>query len=123
MAPGPPCTISTRSIVSSMRSNELESMKESEDMPYSGEPWIMFEKNGASPPPQFRVVRAAAEGVVSKPALCGSDEVMVSATCLSRTGAVNQAAKTLSDTGAACDPRPGESEIPEVVILCAKRDQ
>jgi hypothetical protein len=76
-----------------------------------------------TPPPQFRVVRGSADGVVSKPALCGTDEVMVSATCLSRTGAVNQAAKTLSDTGAACDPRPGESEIPDVVILCAKRDQ
>jgi hypothetical protein len=79
--------------------------------------------NGVTPPPQFRVVRGSAEGVVSKPALCGSDEVMVSATCLSRTGSVNQAPKTLSDTGAACDPRPGESEIPDVVILCQKRDQ
>jgi hypothetical protein len=80
-------------------------------------------KDGVTSPPQFRVVRASADGVVSKPALCGTDEVMVSATCLSRTGSVNQAPKTLSDTGAACDPRPGESEIPDVVILCAKRDQ
>jgi hypothetical protein len=80
-------------------------------------------ENGVSPPPQFRVVRAAAAGVVSKPALCGTDEVLVSATCLSRTGAVNQAPKTLSDTGAACEPRPGESEIPDVVIVCEKRQQ
>src|ERR1700683_266029 len=80
-------------------------------------------KAGVTSPPQFRVVRASADGVVSKPALCGTDEVMVSATCLSRTASVNQAPKTLSDTGAACDPRPGESEIPDVVILCAKRDQ
>jgi hypothetical protein len=80
-------------------------------------------KDGVTSPPQFRVVRASADGVVSKPALCGTDEVMVSATCLSRTGSVNQAPKTLNDTGAACDPRPGESEIPDVVILCAKRDQ
>jgi hypothetical protein len=79
--------------------------------------------NGVTPPPQFRVVRGSAEGVVSKPALCGSDEVMVSATCLSRIGSANQAPKTLSDTGATCDPRPGESEIPDVVILCQKRDQ
>jgi hypothetical protein len=80
-------------------------------------------KDGVTPPPQFRVVRGSAEGVVSKPALCGTDEVMVSATCLSRTGSVNQAPKTLSDTGAACDPRPGESDIPDVVILCEKRKQ
>jgi hypothetical protein len=80
-------------------------------------------KDGVSPPPQFRVVRAAAEGVVSKPALCGTDEVVVSATCLSKTGAVNQTPKTLGDTGAACEPRPGESDIPDVVILCAKRSQ
>jgi len=80
-------------------------------------------ENGVSPPPQFRVVRASADGVVSKPAMCGTDEVMVSATCLSKTGTVNQAPKTLSDTGAACDPRPGESDIPDVVILCAKRQQ
>jgi hypothetical protein len=80
-------------------------------------------ENGVSPPPQFRVVRASADGVVSKLAMCGTDEVMVSATCLSKTGTVNQAPKTLSDTGAACDPRPGESDIPDVVILCAKRQQ
>ena len=80
-------------------------------------------KDGVTSPPQFRVVRASADGVVSKPALCGTDEIMVSATCLSRTGSVNQAPKTLSDTGAACDPRPGESEIPDVVILCEKRSQ
>jgi hypothetical protein len=80
-------------------------------------------ENGVSPPAQFRVVRASPDGVVSRPALCGTDEVMVSATCLSKTGAVNQYPKTLSDTGAACDPRPGESEIPDVVILCEKRQQ
>ena len=80
-------------------------------------------ENGVSPPPQFRVVRASADGVVSKPAICGTDEVMVSATCLSRTGSANQAPKTLSDTGAACEPRPGESDIPDVVILCEKRSQ
>src|SRR5665213_829605 len=80
-------------------------------------------ENGVSPPPQFRVVRASADGVVSKPAMCGIEEVMVSATCLSKTGSVNQAAKTLGDSGAACDPRPGQSDIPDVVILCEKRPQ
>jgi hypothetical protein len=80
-------------------------------------------ENGMTPPPQFRVVRGSAEGVVSNPANCGTDEVMVSATCLSRTGSVNQAPKTLSNTGAVCDPRPNESEIPDLVILCEKQKQ
>jgi hypothetical protein len=78
-------------------------------------------ENGSSPPPQFRVVRSSAEGGVSRPAMCGVDEVMVSATCISKTGSADQAPKTLNDTGAACDPRPGQSDVPETVILCAKR--
>jgi hypothetical protein len=78
-------------------------------------------ENGISPPPQFRVVRSSSEGGVSRTAMCGIDEVMVSATCLSRTGSADQAPKTLNDTGAACDPRPGQSDVPDVVILCAKR--
>jgi hypothetical protein len=53
--------------------------------------------------------------------MCGSGEVMVSATCLSKSGAVNTTPKTITDTGAACDPKPGQSEIPQAVILCAKR--
>jgi hypothetical protein len=80
-------------------------------------------KDGITPPPQFRVVRGSAQGVVSNPANCGTDEVMVSATCLSKTGSVNQAPKTLGTTGAVCDPRPNESEIPDVVILCEKQKQ
>jgi hypothetical protein len=80
-------------------------------------------ENGVSPPPQFRVVRSSSDGGVSRPAMCGVDEVMVSATCLSKTGSADQAPKTLGDSGAACDPRPGQSEIPSVVILCAKREQ
>jgi hypothetical protein len=78
-------------------------------------------ENGVSPPPQFRVVRSSSEGGVSRPAMCSVDEVMVSATCLSKTGSVNQAPKTISDTGAACDTGPGQSDIPEAVVLCAKR--
>lgn len=77
--------------------------------------------NGVSPPPQFRVVRSSADGGVSRPAMCGVDEVMVSATCLSKTGSVNQAPKTISDSGAACDPQPSQSDIPQTVVLCAKR--
>jgi hypothetical protein len=78
-------------------------------------------ENGVSPPPQFRVVRSSSDGGVSRPAMCGIDEVMVSATCLSKTGSVNQAPKTITDSGAACDPRPGQSDVPEAVVLCAKR--
>jgi hypothetical protein len=78
-------------------------------------------ENGVSPPPQFRVVRSSSEGAISRPALCSADEVMVSATCLSPTGAVNQAPKAIGDTGASCDPQPGQSTVPDVVVLCAKR--
>jgi hypothetical protein len=78
-------------------------------------------ENGVSPPPQFRVVRASPDGGVSRPAMCGMDEVMVSATCLSKTGSVEQAPKTITDSGAACDPRPGQSDVPTAVVLCAKR--
>jgi hypothetical protein len=78
-------------------------------------------ENGTSPPPQFRVVRSSSEGSVSRSAMCGIDEVMVSATCISKTGSADQAPKTFNDTGAACDPRPGQSDVPDVVILCAKR--
>ena len=78
-------------------------------------------ENGVSPPPQFHVVHASSEAGISRPAMCGVDEVMVSATCLSKTGSVNQAPKTISDTGAACDTGPGQSDIPEAVVLCAKR--
>lgn len=80
-------------------------------------------ENGVSPPPQFRVVRSSPDGGVSRPAMCGIDEVLVSATCLSKTGSADQAPKTLGDSGAACDPRPGQSEVPSVVILCGKREQ
>jgi Collagen triple helix repeat (20 copies) len=78
-------------------------------------------ENGVSPPPQFRVVRSSSDGGVSQPAMCSVDEVMVSATCLSKTGSVNQPPKTITDSGAACDPRPGQSDVPETVVLCAKR--
>ena len=51
MALVPPWTTSTRSIVSSMRTRELESMNDRAAVPYSGEPWIMVVKYGESPPP------------------------------------------------------------------------
>jgi hypothetical protein len=78
-------------------------------------------ENGMSPPPQFRVVRSSSDGGVSRPAMCSGDEVMVSATCLSKAGSVNQPPKTITDSGAACDPGPGQSDVPETVVLCAKR--
>jgi len=78
-------------------------------------------ENGVSPPPQFRVVRSSSDAGVSRPAMCSVDEVMVSATCLSKAGSVNQPPKTIPDSGAACDPRPGQSDVPETVVLCAKR--
>jgi hypothetical protein len=80
-------------------------------------------ENGVSPPQQFRVVRSSPDGGVSRAAMCGVDEVLVSATCLSKTGSADQAPKTLGDSGAACDPRPNQSEVPSIVILCGKREQ
>lgn len=78
-------------------------------------------KDGVSPPQQFRVVRSTSDGGVSKPALCGVDEIMVSATCLLKAGSTSQPPKTIGDTGAACDPQAGQSDIPQAVVLCAKR--
>jgi Collagen triple helix repeat (20 copies) len=78
-------------------------------------------ENGVSPPPQFRVVRSSSDGGVSRPAMCAVEEVMVSATCISKTGSADQAPKTLGDGGAACNPKPDQSDIPETVVLCAKR--
>jgi hypothetical protein len=76
---------------------------------------------GVSPPPQFRVVRSSAEGGISRPAMCGVDEVMVSATCLSRTGEVKQVPSAIGDTGASCMPAQGQTVVPDAVVLCAKR--
>jgi len=78
-------------------------------------------RDGASPPPQFRVVRGAADGGIVKPAMCGDDEIMVSATCMVRTGAVAETPRTLGDNGANCDALPGQSNPPQPVILCAKK--
>jgi hypothetical protein len=74
-------------------------------------------KDGVSPPPQFHVARSSLENGLAKPAMCAADEVMVSATCLSRIGSVNEAPKTIGDSGAACEPQSGQTETPEAVIL------
>lgn len=78
-------------------------------------------RDGVSPPQQFRVVRSAIDHGMAKPALCDVDEVLVSATCLTKTGAINEAANTLGDNGASCDSQSGQTEAPQAVILCAKR--
>ena len=78
-------------------------------------------RDGVSPPPQFRVVRSATDGAMSKPAMCDVDEIMVSATCLTKTGSISEAPKTLGDNGASCDSQSGQTEAPQAVILCAKR--
>jgi len=72
-------------------------------------------------PPQFRVVRSSNDGGVTKPALCGVDEVMVSATCVATAGSLTQAPTTLGTTGASCGQSAGQTEAPLAVILCAKR--
>ena len=78
-------------------------------------------RDGVSPPPQFRVVRGGLDGGISKPAMCAPEEVMVSATCMVSSGDIAQTPRTIGDNGASCDARPGQSNPPQVVILCAKR--
>lgn len=80
-------------------------------------------RDGVSPAPQFRVVRSSADGAMTNPAICAVDEVMVSATCISKTGTVNQAPKTIGDNGASCEPQSGQTDTPAAVILCAKREK
>jgi Collagen triple helix repeat (20 copies) len=78
-------------------------------------------KDGVSPPAQFRVVRSVSENGMPKAALCAVDEAMVSATCMSKLGSVNEAAKTIGDNGATCEAQPGQADATTAVILCAKR--
>jgi Collagen triple helix repeat (20 copies) len=78
-------------------------------------------KDGLSPPPQFRVVRSTSDSGIAKEAMCAVEEVMVSATCMSKLGSTNQPAKTIGDNGATCEAQPGQADTPTAVILCAKR--
>jgi len=78
-------------------------------------------RNGVSPPPQFRVVRGAVDGGISKPATCGADEVMVGSMCTVSAGDISQTPRTLGDNAASCDAQPGQGNPPQAVILCAKR--
>ncbi len=58
---------------------------------------------------------------MAKAAMCAVDEVMVSATCISKLGSVNEAAKTIGDNGATCDAQSGQPDAPAAVLLCTKR--
>jgi hypothetical protein len=78
-------------------------------------------RDGVSPPAQFRVVRSTSDNGMAKEAMCAVDEVMVSATCMSKLGSTNQAAKTIGDNGATCDAQSGQADAPTAVVLCAKR--
>ena len=78
-------------------------------------------RDGVSPPQQFRVVRGGMDGGISKPATCGAEEIMVSAMCIVGAGDTSEAPRTFGDNGASCDAKPGQSDPPQAVILCAKR--
>jgi hypothetical protein len=78
-------------------------------------------RDGVSPPLPFRVVRSEPDGGISKPAMCGTNEVMISATCITKAGDAAQAPRTLGDNGASCDAKPGQSDPPQTVILCIKQ--
>ncbi len=78
-------------------------------------------KDGVSPPAPFRVVRSASENGMAKEAMCAVEEVMVSATCISKLGSANQTPKTIGDNGATCEAQPGQTDMPTAVIICVKR--
>jgi hypothetical protein len=78
-------------------------------------------RDGVSPPPQFRVVRGAIDGGLSKPATCGTEEIMVSAMCMVTAGDISATPRTIGDSGASCDAQPGQSILPQAVVLCAQR--
>ena len=78
-------------------------------------------RDGTSPPLPFRVVHSEPDGGISKPAMCGTDEVMISATCIVKAGDAALAPRTLGDNGASCDAKPGQADPPQAVILCTKQ--
>jgi Collagen triple helix repeat (20 copies) len=78
-------------------------------------------RDGISPSLPFRAVRSVFDGGISKPAMCSAEETMVSATCIVKAGDAAQAPRTLGDTAASCDARPGQSDPPQAVIICQKR--
>ena len=80
-------------------------------------------RDGVSPPLPFRVVRSGVDNGISKPALCGTEEVMISATCVVKVGEAAQAPRTMGESGASCDTKPGQSDPPQAVILCTKPQQ
>src|ERR1700722_6808567 len=57
-------------------------------------------RDGVSPPLPFRIVRAAVDNGISKPALCGTDEIMISATCIVKAGEAAQSPRTMGESGA-----------------------
>ena len=80
-------------------------------------------RDGVSPPLPFRVVRSAVDNGISKPALCGSEEIMIAATCVVKVGEAAQSPRTMGESGASCDTKPGQSDPPQAVILCTKPQQ
>lgn len=78
-------------------------------------------RDGVSPPMPFRVVRSEIDGGISKPAMCSAEEVVVSATCIAKAGDAAQAPRTLGGSGASCDAKPGQSDPPQAVVICAKQ--
>jgi hypothetical protein len=46
---------------------------------------------------------------------------MVSATCIVKAGDLAQTPRTFGDNGASCDTKPGQSDPPQAIILCAKQ--
>jgi Collagen triple helix repeat (20 copies) len=70
--------------------------------------------------PQFRVVRSSTDGSAAKPAMCETDEMVVSATCIPAAGSLSESPTLLADKGASCTARARGPAL-VAVILCAKR--
>jgi hypothetical protein len=76
---------------------------------------------------QFRVVVSSCRRIVGGERVAEAHnvvrqtEVTVSATYSSKISSVNDAPKTIGDSGATCDTQSDQTEIPEAVILCANR--
>ncbi|WP_159006140.1 hypothetical protein [Bradyrhizobium sp. S69] len=71
--------------------------------------------------PQFRVVRSSTDSSAAKPAMCETDEMVVSATCIPAAGSLSESPTLLADKGASCTARVPRGPAPIAVILCVKR--
>jgi hypothetical protein len=78
-------------------------------------------RDSASASPQFRVVRGAIIAGISQAAMYDADEIMFGATCIANAGDLSETPRTLGNAGAICAVMPRQLNVPQAVILCAKK--